>query len=372
MPADSLPEERGMSDSARSVLAELYDYNDWANGRVLRLCDGLSDELLDAPREMGFGSLRATLFHILAAERVWLDRWIGRPRKALETDPDGMSVEQLATALREVSRERAALIEREEATRFERTVNYADSRGTPFAHRIGDLLLHVANHGTYHRAQALHFLKQHGRTAPAGLDYLFYKLARPDIEQSPEAVEALRGFGLEVAGGPGREVRFERGVIERYVSYGDWAFTTVLESAKQVAEDSLLDFDYRMGLGTIRRNLLHMYDAEWWWLRNWTEGGHAPFERLPETTALEELGQRWNVVAAQRNAYLASLDPVAAREIVEVSVGPSPPMKYRIVESLLQLCGHGTHHRAQVVNMIRRSGVTPPAIDVIVWIRGQE
>jgi uncharacterized damage-inducible protein DinB len=156
-----------MSHPARSVIAELYDYNDWANGRVLHLCDGLADELLDAPREMGFGSLRATLFHILAAERVWLDRWTGRFWKALQIDPAGIPVEQLGTALQEVSRERAALIADEEPAGFQRTVIYADSRGTPHAHRIGDLLLHVANHGTHHRAQVVNMLRRSGVTAPA-------------------------------------------------------------------------------------------------------------------------------------------------------------------------------------------------------------
>jgi uncharacterized damage-inducible protein DinB len=367
-PANGRRENEAMSEPARGMIEELYDYNDWANQRLLLLCDDLTDEVLDESREIGFGSLRATLFHILAAERVWLDRWLQRPRTPLETDPAGMTVARWGEALREVSEERAALIAVEERTGFERIVNYDDSQGTPYAHRIGDLLLHVANHGIHHRAQALHFLKQHGRTIPAGLDYLFYKLARPDVTQSEEAVAALREFGLEVASQPGREVRFDRVLIERYFAYGDWAFASVVDAAARVS-DELLDRDYGMGLGTIRRNLLHIYDAEQWWLRNWTEGGRARFDRLPESTTLDDLRNRWAAVTEARSAYVQSLDEQKAAGVVEVSVGPTPPMTYRIIESLLQLCGHGTHHRAQVVNMIRRSGVTPPPIDLIVWIR---
>jgi len=42
----------------------------------------------------------------------------------------------------------------------------------------------------------------------------------------------------------------------------------------------------------------------------------------------------------------------------------------RIEESLLQLCCHGSHHRAQLVNMLRHSGLKIPAVDVVDWWRG--
>jgi uncharacterized damage-inducible protein DinB len=58
-----------------TIIEDLYSANEWAWQRIFLLCDGLSDEQLDAPREMGLGSLRATLFHILTAEQIWLERW---------------------------------------------------------------------------------------------------------------------------------------------------------------------------------------------------------------------------------------------------------------------------------------------------------
>jgi uncharacterized damage-inducible protein DinB len=36
---------------------------------------------------------------------------------------------------------------------------------------------------------------------------------------------------------------------------------------------------------------------------------------------------------------------------------------------MIQLCGHGTHHRAQLINMLRHSQCSPPACDYIVWVR---
>ena len=42
--------------------------------------------------------------------------------------------------------------------------------------------------------------------------------------------------------------------------------------------------------------------------------------------------------------------------------------RFRIIESLVQICAHGTHHRAQLINMLRHSGVTAPALDYGAWV----
>lgn len=350
------------------MLNELYDYNDWANGRLLRLCEGLSGQQLDEPRELGFGSLRATLFHLLQAERLWLDRWQGRAWAPLATDPQGISLDELASAMQLVAAERNELLEREEPADFARVVTYADTRGNQYAHHLGDLLLHVANHGTHHRAQALHFLKHCGRKVVGGLDYLFYKLACPALRQDPASDDMLRAYGLEVATAAGSEVLADLPRLRRLFRYGDWAFHKVLDAA-QPLDDAALDRPFDMGMGTLRRNLLHIHDAEHWWLRNWT-AGPTLFEGLPESTSLPELAERWAAVSAHRDQFLAGLDSESARRVVQVQVQVAGPrLKYHVVESLLQLCGHGTHHRAQVVNQLRRSGITLGSIDYIIWVR---
>lgn len=350
------------------MINELYDYDDWANGRLLRMCAGLSDQQLDQPRELGFGSLRATLFHILQAERLWLDRWQGRPWAPLATDPQGISLDELERAMQLVAAERNELLDREEPTDFTRVVQYADTRGNRYAHHLDDLLLHVANHGIHHRAQALHYLKHCGRTVVGGLDYLFYKLACPDVRHEPASDDMLRAYGLEVATAAGSEVRADLPRLRRLFGYGDWAFHKVLDAAAAL-DDAALDHPFEMGKGSLRRNLLHIHDAELWWLRNWTQGPTL-FAGLPESTRLPELAERWAAVSADRDRFLADLDAQAASRVVQVQVqAAGPPLRFRVVESLLQLCGHGTHHRAQVVNQLRHSGVKLGSIDYIIWVR---
>ena len=43
----------------------LYDYNDWADARILAGCARVTPEQYAAPASYGRGGLRATLVHIL-------------------------------------------------------------------------------------------------------------------------------------------------------------------------------------------------------------------------------------------------------------------------------------------------------------------
>jgi uncharacterized damage-inducible protein DinB len=349
-----------------SPLESLYEYNSWANRRILALCAGLTDAQLDLNREMGFGSLRNTIFHILAAEEIWLERWEGRPWRQFETDAGGRSLDDIAARLERVAADRATLLQRERADGWQRVCEYKNARGDAFRNPLGDLAWHVANHGIHHRAQALNYLRQFGRKVAGGLDYIFYRLAYPTIAQDAALAEGFRSFGLELGVGPGHELVWDGNFVRRYFEYADWANSLLLD-ATAALDDQQLDRPREMGMDTLRKTVTHILDAESWWLKNWTIGPSA-FEKLPETTSLAQVRDEWARVIEQRKAFLATLDAEGAARVVTVLAGTAP-VKIAVVESLVQLCGHGTHHRAQWVNMLRHSQCAAPGIDVVVWLR---
>ena len=54
------------------------------------------------------------------------------------------------------------------------SIGYITSAGGAFNNKISDVLFHVVNHSTYHRAQIATELKQQG-IPPLTTDYIFYK-----------------------------------------------------------------------------------------------------------------------------------------------------------------------------------------------------
>ncbi len=73
---------------------------------------------------------------------------------------------------------------------------------------------------------------------------------------------------------------------------------------------------------------------------------------------------------AELDQFVAAQNDESVSLILLASFG-GPAFQVPLVESKVQLCGHGTHHRAQLVNMLRHSKHTPPAIDYVVWVGEQ-
>ncbi|MFO0942469.1 MAG: DinB family protein [Pirellulales bacterium] len=348
------------------MIEALYQYNDWANSRIFRLADGLSDEQLDAKFEMGFGSLRATLFHMLAAENAWLDRWLRNPWKTFPVDPQGISLANIAAALGQASAARQQIIQAGKADGWSESISYQDSKQNQHSSALADMLMHVANHGVHHRAQALFLLKQFGRKVAGGLDFLFFRIAHPTTQLIPEYVEPMRQYGMEVDLSPGTPTSFSLPLIKDYFSYHDWAIATLVELSGQLSTEQM-QHDFSMGVGSIHKTLAHLRDAEKWWLGNWNEASEV-FPKYSSDESLAGLRSSWQEIAERRNSFIANLDEASANRVVLANPGRIK-ITVRVIDSIVQLCCHGTHHRAQIVNMLRQSGVTAPGIDYIVWSR---
>lgn len=349
-----------------SVLQDLFDHNDWANRKVIALANELAAEQLDAQRAIGFGTLRNTLFHILEAEKLWLERWQAKPWRPLEADAGSMSVADIGAAMVETAQERNQLLEEDSKSKFQRVVEFKDSRAESYSFPVGDLMSHVANHGIHHRSQALQYLKGYERTIPGGLDYLFYKLAKPSCSQPEESFAPIESYGLEIGRELGPATEFDKQRVQRYLDYSDWAMSRVYEEATGLSDEQL-DQNFGIGMGTLRRNLQHMNHAELWWLDCW-QTDQARFPSAEDSKSLSELRAEYESAAARRNEFCQGLDAESASRVVSVAAG-GPVTCFRVTESLLQLACHGTHHRSQCVNILRQLGITFSWIDLIVWIR---
>jgi uncharacterized damage-inducible protein DinB len=266
--------------------------------------------------------------------------------------------------MKETAQERNVVIATESASGFSRIVRYKTTRGEHFDLEIGELLVHVWNHGVHHRAQALHFLKAMDRKVAGGLDYIFWKLARPSTPQPEASIQPLREYGLAVQDALGPSPEFCSYRIQRFFAYADWANNTLFQAAAKL-DDAQLDRDFGMGMGSLRKNLQHIIDAERWWLANWRQD-EAPFPRGEQPRSVLQMQELYTEVAESRDPFVMELDQAGADRVVRVTAG-GPQCCFRVGESLLQLCGHGTHHRAQCVNMLRQLDVVVGALDYVYW-----
>jgi len=155
----------------------LYGYNEWANGHVLDAAAQISGD--EFARELGasFGSVQGNLMHTLSAQNVWLSRWTPTPPPEMPRADRGVSIEALRQAYDASHAGLRAFVESLSDERLDRAFDYVDTEGNAQRARLGITMLHVANHGTHHRAETALLLTALGK-APRQLDYGFYELER--------------------------------------------------------------------------------------------------------------------------------------------------------------------------------------------------
>lgn len=155
-------------------IERLYDYNAWANGRVLDTVRALPAEQFLRPLGSSFSSLRDTLAHILGAEWVWLQRWRGISPPALPATTDFPDFAAVETRWRAVGSDLLGFVRGLYPADMERVLSYTNFRGEKFTYLLKHMLLHVVMHGNYHRGQITTMLRQLG-AEPCMTDFLVYE-----------------------------------------------------------------------------------------------------------------------------------------------------------------------------------------------------
>ena len=148
-------------------------YNAWANERLYDACARLGDAEYRAPRRSFFGSIHATLNHILVGDRLWMSR--------IEGPPLAYALNQILhedfAALREARRAQDealfSLVGNLPAERLDQPLAYANTKGTRFETPLRLVLGHIFNHQTHHRGQVHDMLSQTA-VPPPEIDLIFF------------------------------------------------------------------------------------------------------------------------------------------------------------------------------------------------------
>jgi uncharacterized damage-inducible protein DinB len=151
----------------------LYAYNTWANHRVVDACALLSPAQFTENLHSSFASVQDTLVHIMLAEWLWLERWLGRsPGFPSEHFPDRAS---LRARWQEIEGDLDTFVHKLSTADLDRVVEYKNTKGHSFSNPMWQMLQHLVNHGTYHRGQITTMLRQLGAT-PLTTDLIaFYR-----------------------------------------------------------------------------------------------------------------------------------------------------------------------------------------------------
>ena len=141
-------------------LRKEFVYNAWANRAVL---ESIRVDVAGNARSLQLMS------HILAAERIWLERLRQVPQSVpVWPEPDLTRCEAEATDLDQKWHEYLELVTAGDVLQ---TISYKNSKGESWSSAILDVLTHVIMHSAYHRGQIASHMRSIGQT-PAYTDFI--------------------------------------------------------------------------------------------------------------------------------------------------------------------------------------------------------
>ncbi len=147
---------------SKELLARHFEYSLWASLKVLEASEKLPLDTLEKERGNSFGGILATLTHIFLADRVWFKRFTGDPYFAFAQPGDAFDLPKLKTEWPKVMNEFTAWIRAQEDSKFEEKLFWRNIKGEDKEELMYKILLHIVNHGTYHRGQVITMIKQAG------------------------------------------------------------------------------------------------------------------------------------------------------------------------------------------------------------------
>lgn len=151
----------------------LYQYNQWANARILDAAANVTTEQFLALASFPHGGLRGTLVHALSAEWIWRSRWEGTsPTSVLKPD-EFLTFETLRTRWAAEETRLMNFVESITDERLNRSFDYRNTSGQPFTRILWQAMAHVVNHGTQHRTEAAAILTDLGHS-PGDIDLIFF------------------------------------------------------------------------------------------------------------------------------------------------------------------------------------------------------
>ena len=153
-----------------------------------------------------------------------------------------------------------------------------------------------------------------------------------------------------------------------HLEFMKWADETVLTALLQLPADKIsldLGSSFQSMLGT----LVHIYLAEWVWLKRVRGEQNPQIGDVESPTRAESLAEVWQGMHQMWLDWAGSLDAGGWPHLCAYRNMRGEDVSMPNWQIVMHLVNHGSYHRGQVATMLRQSGITPTGTDLVTFYR---
>lgn len=158
----------------KELLKQYATYNTWASQQLLQLILSLPDTQQKQELPSSFSSLFSTVLHMWDAESIWWQRMKLHERIVRPSEHFNGNMKDVCDGLLGQSKQWEEWVGNASEMLIEHVFQYQTFDKTQFKQPTWQMLLHVFNHGTYHRGQLVNMLRQLGVTKVPATDFIIW------------------------------------------------------------------------------------------------------------------------------------------------------------------------------------------------------
>lgn len=153
----------------------LHAFDSWATNRIFDAVGALPADDVMKDMKSSHKGIHGTLLHIVAAEKLWLSRWVGKPDARMMTTAEAPSLADLKGVWEKTGFEMAKFLGSMSDKKLQEAFSMTTTSGQTFTHTYWHAIQHVVDHSSYHRGQIITMMRQLGHVPPSSGLIGFYR-----------------------------------------------------------------------------------------------------------------------------------------------------------------------------------------------------
>ena len=158
----------------KQLLLTYTGYEIWANEQLLNLSVELSPEMQNQQLVSSFPSVYKTFLHMWDASSAWWQRLQMHDQVVIPSLSFQPGMKDIANGLLQQNRQWHSFVSDASEAMLSADLPYKNMRGEHFVQPVYEIIVHLSNHGTYHRGQLVTMLRQLGIERIPQTDYIVY------------------------------------------------------------------------------------------------------------------------------------------------------------------------------------------------------
>ena len=158
----------------KEILSRFAAYNLWANQKIMETILTLPEEKQKTEVPSSFSNLYRTVLHMWDAETAWWQRMKLQERIIIPSENFIGTMRDVVNGLNQQNQQWLDWVSNSTDNALDHVFQYQNSKKEQFKQPIYQMVLHVFNHGTYHRGQLINMLRQLGIEKVPQTDFIVW------------------------------------------------------------------------------------------------------------------------------------------------------------------------------------------------------